>query len=237
MLMLHRGSFHVTREELSQVDVPKATETWTPVPHDTLVTTVERALEDKGLIVRDSEYALSDDNSRFFGLLTIAEPGNPDYLTAIGLRNANDMKVSAAIALGYKVLVCDNLAFSAEVVVKTRHTSKVLERLPGIVADGVGSLVLHREDQDRRISAYKSARIESERHLNDLVVRSFKSGVFPVTAIPRVLAEYENPRHEEFRDQTVWCLLNAITETLKFSGDLARRTQRLHSVLDAAIAV
>lgn len=237
MLLLQKGSKLVDRDELAAVRTPAATETWTPVPHHTLVDAVESSLTVNGLVIRDSQFAVGRGGDRFFGLLTIADSTNPDYATAIGLRNANDMKVSAAIALGYKVLVCDNLAFSAEVVVKTRHTARVLERLPGVVAEGVASLVQNRESQDRKIAAYKSAEITSDQQLHDLVVRAYKADAFPARAIAAVLDEFENPRHEEFRERTVWSLLNAVTETLKSYGDIPRRTQRLHAVFDTAVSL
>jgi hypothetical protein len=57
-----------------------------------------------------------------------------------------------------------------------------------------------------------------------------------VTRIPRVLREWREPRHPEFREgRTAWRLFNAFTESLKGGLDaLPGRTQALHGLLDGA---
>jgi hypothetical protein len=62
------------------------------------------------------------------------------------------------------------------------------------------------------------------------------SRIVPVTRIPDVLSEWREPRHAEFREgRTAWRLFNAFTEILKGNlGELPRRTQALHGLMDAA---
>jgi len=67
------------------------------------------------------------------------------------------------------------------------------------------------------------------------VLRTYRAGAIPAKAIAQVLEEYESPRHPEFQEPTVWSYFNAVTEVLKEYGDLPRRTQRLHGVVDAEI--
>jgi hypothetical protein len=65
------------------------------------------------------------------------------------------------------------------------------------------------------------------------VLRSYRAGAIPARAISEVLDEYDSPRHPEFAEPTLWSYFNSVTEVLKQYGDLARRTQRLHGVVDA----
>lgn len=230
-LVLHRGAKVVSRQELDQCPAPQPTATHTPLPHSVLLDQVELAMIAAGVRFRDHSLAISKDGQQFFGLITLHESSH-DYATTVGVKNSHDKSLSAALAIGHRVFVCDNLAFSSEVVIKARHSSRIIERLPRLVAEGIDKLIEHRGFQHRRIAAYKKTAVEDARHLHDLVLRSFRNRVIPNRAIEHVIDAFENPEHDEFRDWTLWSLFNAITGILKACSKLQDRTQRLHGLFD-----
>lgn len=230
-LIVHAGGQVVDRSQIDNVEVPASTHTWTPVAHGDVVQMVEQSLVTSGLEITDSSFALSKGGARMFGVITLA--GGTDYATVIGVRNSHDKSFPVSFCLGSRVFVCDNLAFSAEVVVKTKHSRLVLDRLPRLVNEGVAQLIDKRGHQHKRIEAYKHEEIRGLPHLHDLVLRSYRAGAIPARAISEVLDEYDSPRHPEFAEPTLWSYFNSVTEVLKQYGDLARRTQRLHGVVDA----
>ena len=64
----------------------------------------------------------------------VDSPGVPgDYNTVIGLRNSHDKVISAGVACGSGVFVCDNLCFSGEVKLARKHTANILTDLPHLV--------------------------------------------------------------------------------------------------------
>ena len=155
----------------------------------------------------------------------------------VGLRNSHDKSCPASIALGAAVFCCDNLSFSGEVTLARRHTRYIERDLPRVVTTAIGNLVDMRQKQDRRIAQYKATElIDSQAH--DLVVRALGASVVPATQVPKVLAEWRQPRHREFAEdgRTAWRLFNAFTEVLKGRNVamLPRRTQALHGLLDAS---
>lgn len=235
-LCLHAGAKLVSREQVDAVVTPQATETWTPVPHGLLVDSVEKSLASTGLAVVDRSFALTRGGDRLFGLLTLGQDGGGgDYAVTIGVRNSHDKKFPVGLAVGSRVFVCDNLAFSSEVVIKSKHTRFIRDRLPRLVADGVAGLVQHRHVQEKRIRCYKEQTVLGQAHLHDVVLRAYRAHAIPATAITKVVEEFEQPRHPEFRDWTLWSLFNGFTEVLKEYGDLQKRTQRLHGVFDAEV--
>ena len=236
-LCLHAGAELVDREAVNAVVTPQATETWTPVAHGLLVDSVENSLSGSGLAVVDRSFALTANGDRLFGLLTLGseDGGGGDYAFTIGIRNSHDKKFPVGLAAGSRVFVCDNLAFSSEVVIKSKHTRFIHDRLPRLVADGVAGLVQHRHVQARRIECYKELEVRGQSHLHDVVLRAYRAQAIPAQAITKVIDEFETPRHPEFQDWTGWSLFNAFTETLKEYGDLQKRTQRLHGVFDAEV--
>lgn len=234
-LCLHAGASLVAREVVDAVRTPDATATWTPVAHADVIDAVENSLATSGLSIVDRAFALTKGGSRLFGLLTLGQEGGGDYAATIGVRNSHDRKFPVGLAVGSRVFVCDNLAFSSEVVIKSKHTRFIYDRLPRLVADGVAGLVAHRQIQDRRIACYKETEVRSQTHLHDVVLKAYRAQAIPATAITKVVEEFEDVRHPEFRERTLWSLFNAFTETLKECGDLQRRTQRLHGVIDAEV--
>lgn len=230
-LILHAGGNHVSRDQLSSIATPKATHTWQPVPHESVVQLVEQALTGSGLAITDSSFALARDGARMFGVITLA--GGTDYATIIGVRNSHDRSFPVGLCLGSRVMVCDNTAFSSEVVVSTKHSRLVMDRLPRLVNEGVAKLIDKRGHQEKRIACYKETEVTGLPHLHDLVLRSYRAGAIPARAISEVLAEYDAPRHPEWKEPTLWSYFNCVTEILKEYGDLPRRTQRLHGVADA----
>lgn len=232
-LIVHCGGNHVGRDELDSFPMPEATLTHQPVPHSRVVDMVEQSILQSGLPITDSSFALANKGNRMFGVMTLA--GGTDYATVIGIRNSHDKSFPVSFCLGSRVFVCDNLAFSAEVVVKTKHSRLVLDRLPRLVNEGVATLIDKRGHQDRRIEAYKETEVRGLPHLHDLVLRTYRSGAIPAKGIAEVLREYDAPQHEEFREPTLWSYFNCVTEVLKGYGDLTGRSQRLHGVIDAEV--
>jgi len=230
-LIVHAGGTVVGRNDIDAVPVPGGTHTWTPVAHGDVVRMVERSLTSSGMEITDASFALAAGGARMFGVITLG--GGTDYATVVGVRNSHDKSFPVSFCLGSRVFVCDNLAFSAEVVVKTKHSRLVLDRLPRLVNEGVAKLIDQRGNQHKRIEAYKTIEVKGLPHLHDLTLRAYRAGAIPARAIADVLNEYDSPRHPEFQEPTLWSFFNSVTEVLKEYGDLPRRTQRLHGVADA----
>lgn len=207
-----------------------------PIPHARLVEEVQKTSEAAGLKIVDQAHALTKDGRRYFGLLQVANGNNPeDFGVIYGLRNAHDFAFKASVGLGSRVFICDNLAFSFEVDVARMHTKNILRDLPGLVSQAVGKLGENRAAQEARFSAYKDYKLD-DANLHDLSIRALDARAFPVTKLPKVLAEVREPSHEEFLEsgRTAWTFFNAVTEVLKGGNvqELPKRTLALQGVLD-----
>src|SRR5262249_47496177 len=141
----------------------------------------------------------------------------------------------AALVLGASVFVCDNLSFSGEVKLARKHTAHIERDLPQLVDRAVGLLGGLRQTQEQRFATYQGHEI-TDGQAHDLIIQALDARVVPVTKVPDVLTEWREPRHPEFCEgRTAWRLFNAFTEILKGNlGELPRRTQALHGLMDAA---
>jgi hypothetical protein len=233
-LIVHAGGSKVERIQVEAVPTPQATATWQPIPHGELIGLVERNIGQLGFKIVNESYALARDGARFFGTLDLENCRQAeDYRIVVGLRNSHDMSFPAGLAMGSRVFVCDNLAFSGEVQIARKHTRYILRDLPTLANSAVGRLNDLREKQDTRIVAYKGTAL-ADGQAHDIIVRAVDARVIPNQRIPDVLNEWRKPRHAEFEPRTAWSLFNAFTETLKDANrfDLPKRATALHGLMD-----
>ncbi len=112
-LILHCGASHVDLDEVREVRTPRSTDSWCPIPHHQLITTVQRTLSTTNLRIGTQAHSLSHEGQRYFGLMEVhAQTSSDDYCWVLGLRNSHDKTFPAGIVAGASVFVCDNLSFS-----------------------------------------------------------------------------------------------------------------------------
>lgn len=238
-LFLHCGGARVEPEQLERVATPLAEGRWQPVAHATLASQVRRGLEDAGMKVLTEAHALNRGGAQYFGLMQVAIDGHEsdDWGTIVGLRNSHDKRFPAALALGSSVFVCDNTAFSGEVVLARRHTTNILRDLPQVTTRAIGRLTDFVGMTEHRATVYRDREMgNAEAH--DLIVRALDARAITTTMVPKVLEQWRAPNHSEFKDRNLWSLYNAFTETLKGGLlKLPQRSEALHGVLDIAVQV
>ena len=237
-LMAHCGANYVERLDLGKPILPACTESYTPIGHDYFVDLVEDRLNDKGLKISNSGFALGNDGANMFGVLEIAHAKNDDYATVIGLRNSHIKWFAASLACGSGVFVCDNLAFSGEVTVGRKHTSMILDDLPTVIDEAVGQVIDLKVVQEARYEAYKG-RMVNTMEAEFLIIEMMRRGVINTGRVEKVVAEWDAPSHRQFTDtgDSAWRLFNAATEALKglSMNELAPRTTKLHTLVDEVV--
>src|SRR5271167_4552777 len=133
-LILHCGAHAVSRERVAEVLTPSRTQSWVPIPHHRLLTSVQESLNRSGLHVVTEAHGLTKDGARYFGLLQVANGTNPDdFGLVVGVRNSHDQSYPAGLVLGASVFVCDNLSFSGEVRLARKHTAHIERDMPQLV--------------------------------------------------------------------------------------------------------
>jgi hypothetical protein len=204
----------ITREELQLVPVPQATSTHKPLSHHEIVQALLETLGFRHIEVLRDEYAVSHDGMRMFGVLDL-EYGITGVRFSIGVRNANDKSMRLGMTVGYRVMVCDNMAFSGDFTPVLAKHSKNFSLIDAIsvgvdrMQRGFEPLVLHIEGWRQTTVTDADAKL--------LIYRAFVEGELEA---PRHLAravhdEYFLPTHEEFAPRTLWSLSNAFTSAFK----------------------
>jgi hypothetical protein len=213
-LMTHTGAQRLGRQDLLALTTPDATDTHKPVPHSQIVQGLIETLDMRRLQVVRDEYAVSADGMRIFGFLEISveEEG---LRFAIGCRNSHDKSFSMGLTVGYRVFVCDNLAFHGDFTPVTRKHTKHFDALE-VIDVAVGKMQRHFEPMKRQIDAWKGFDLPDLR-AKEVIYGAFIEGNLDV---PKHLAkvvhhEYFEPTIEEFKPRTMWALSNAFTSAFK----------------------
>jgi hypothetical protein len=103
----------LTRDQLALVETPPGTATHRPVPHSEVIDALVETLGFRHIAVVKDEYAVSKDGMKLFGVLDL-DTGMHGCRFSIGVRNAHDKSMRLAMTVGYRVFVCENMAFSGD---------------------------------------------------------------------------------------------------------------------------
>jgi hypothetical protein len=246
-LIAHCGAQYVDAEVIASVGTPRSTESYCPIPHHVFLNQVRNTLVEHGYSIGSEQHALTRDGARYFGLVNLnnravdlgegsSEVTPGDFGWVIGLRNSHDKTFPAGLVVGSRVFVCDNLAFSGEIVVARRHTIYILRDLPRLVTDTVSTLHASWQRQERQFALYKTSEL-NDPQANDLVVRALEYRVITSHQILDVVREWKSPRHPEFEScgKTAWRLFNGFTQVMKGCSPFthAKRTRGLHHIMDS----
>jgi hypothetical protein len=230
-LVTYPGTEKITRADLRHFPVPPGTETFKPIPHYEVVQALVETLGFRKIGVVQDEYAVSADGMKMFGVLDL-EAGFEGCRFSVGVRNANDKTMRLALTVGYRVFVCQNLAFRGDftpVLAKHSKNFSILDSL----AIGVDRIQRTFEPLTDQVTRWRQSQMSDE-DAKMIIYRAFIEGELEV---PRHLARdvhrhYFEPE-EAFAPRTMWSLSNAFTSALKTLDPLAffRSTAKLGSFL------
>lgn len=213
-LLAHCGTRKISRDELREIPTPPATATHQPVPHANIVEALVETLSFRRLSVVSDEYAVSKDGMKMFGVMDL-EIEHSGVRFSIGMRNSNDKTMRLALTVGYRVLVCDNMAFIGDFTpVLHKHTRRL--ELIDLISIGVDKIQRNFDPMKAQVDAWQ------QRPVNDtsaklLLYEAFVEGKLrvPRALLPVVHANYFHPSLDEFKPRTFWSLSNAFTSAFK----------------------
>ena len=199
----------VDRNALALVPTPQPTATWRPVPHIDVVNAVEEAITNRGMTIESERFGLARDQQKMFGVITLSKRSISEWTRCVGIRNSHDQSFAAGICCGVSVLVCSNLCFGGEFVIKRRHTSGIdlvsmVDETMSVMTDSYLTL------ENRLLELHEQSVTDDEARI--IIVKAAEYGAIPSCDILPVFKEYLSPQHEEFTERSQWSLLNAFTE-------------------------
>jgi hypothetical protein len=220
-LMLHQGATKLGRQDLLALPTPDGTDTHTTIPHAKVVESALEALAYRRIDVVKEEYGVSKDAMRMFGVLTLSVGEGGDRADRVnlvlGLRNSHDKSFALGMVAGFRVFVCDNLAFKGEFfAIARRHSRRLLDGFTDTVSIGVDRVQRHFQPMQEQVNVWRNHEL-ADIQARDVIYRAFIAGKLDA---PKHLAtvvhdHYFAPKQPEFEPRTVWSLQNAFTSAFK----------------------
>ena len=204
----------LSREQLALVPTPPGTSTHRPVPHTEVIGALVETLGFRHIGVVRDEYAVSRDGMKMFGVLDL-DTGMHGCRFSIGVRNAHDKSMRLAMTVGYRVFVCENMAFSGDFQpVLAKHSKNF--SLQNALSIGVDLMQRNFDGMSKQVDAWR------ETQLSDVAAKLviYRAFIESDLEVPKHLARpvhdlYFNPQHDEFQPRTLWSLSNAFTSAFK----------------------
>ena len=233
-LLAHTGSGLCTREVLALINAPEATDTHKPIPHISLVEAVLETLAFRHINVVREEFAVSKDGMKLFGVLDLEMQFDGCRFT-LGIRNANDKSMRLGLVVGFRVFVCDNMAFSGDFQpVLAKHSNHF--DLHNALAIGIDQMQRNFKPMSEQIERWCEAQITDE-CARSMIYRAFIEDQLdaPKHLAKEVHREYFNPELLDFARRTKWSLQNAFTGAFKLLDPIPmyKATASLGAFFDA----
>lgn len=235
-LVNHCGARQVNAAELATIEPPAPTRTWFPLAHRAVLDSVCDSLEGAGFAISRSRLSVSHGAARFFGTLDLTTSIVEGVSLAVGIRNSNDQSFPIGFCCGQRVFVCDNLAFTSEIVVSKKHTRFGQERYLEGLARAVESLDQYKSSAAGWIEQMQDRRLNDDK-ANSLLLQAYERKIVGLRLLPLVVEEWRRPTREEYQPRTAYSLFNCFTEVLgrerqsRFPAESALATMRLSKLL------
>lgn len=216
-LISHRGTFKVLREDLYLYSPPEGTKTHKPIAHSELIETIENEARSRNYVISKEEFAIQRSGNILFGVIDLI-PTVIDFskvkrnLTpSIGIRTGNNKSFSIQLIAGNRVLVCDNLAFSGDIIaLRRKHTSGL--DLVDEVNKGFDRYEITLALWNETIDYMKCTWLKPLAG-RQLIYNIFKEGIVPMKLFKDVAIQYEIIEHT--LDNSLWTLHNIFTNQFK----------------------
>ena len=199
-------------DDVRAVATPTPTPSWRPMPHGDIIDHLHAAANNNGVRVLSDSHLLARDGNRYFGLFQIDVPSrNGDIASVIGLRNSHDKSMRAAVCAGDAPFVCSNLCFSNEIVLGRKHTAGLSHSaVEWLLSEAIEQLLEKRELTERRNDRLRTTFIDDSQ-AHDIAVRAMRAGACAPSHLARVVDQWHEPEHAEFKARTAWSLQNAFS--------------------------
>ena len=243
--MIIRDAYRTeNRDSLQDFIAPRPTNTFAPVGHYESAQQIADILESKNIRINKEIHEVSKGGNRLFSKFFVSVPNintRYEYEFVVGHRNTHDKSAMRGVVLGKSVVVCKNMCFSGEMKLENKHTNGVnsglLVNFDTKIAQNISTLIDGFSRIHKRVETLKKTEINNDQ-ANEILVEGFMKDILPASKFTDVVNEYRNPRHAEFKGNTLWNMENAFTEFFREVNNphlLPVKSEHLNRILDKHI--
>ena len=213
---------------LATIPFPAPTKSYTPVPQEDLWNLATQQFEQRGYTITQENHVMHRSKPVFVSTMTVSKPTitNPEMEWTAALVNSYNMTRPASILFGGRVFVCSNGLMVANHILKTKHTTHVWDRLPGMVSRAVDCF---ENEVMAAANFYQGLKdiFTTEHELSSFAVNLGRIGLLPKSSVVDFVDEAINPSFDyDTNKMCLWNIHNAYTHLAK-EFTITERPQRV----------
>lgn len=201
--------------DIVKAPVPIKTETYTPISHASIITSIENYCSNNGLTILDRSYNTNTSNSQVTGKFTLSQ-NDGEMGSMIAFQNSYDKSLSVKFAMGASVFICSNGMVVGEHTFKRKHTGDSDTELIEFIGESVANSVDNFNDVITLKDNMKQVTV-SENVLHELVGELFLGEqILRLEQLSFVRQQYNNPRFDYGVDRdNLWNIYNLFTDAIE----------------------
>jgi hypothetical protein len=227
-LILHCNASPVTLTDLAKVKAKApegASEIYQPVNHIDLVNLIKKGCKVRELEITSQQWGLTSDKLGLFGEVKLkgkALPKMKEMECSLGVRHANNRKMSVKFATGANVFVCDNMAFLGENILSRRHTNGM--ELEEDILTALDTYIEQAQELPKMKPELEKVKVDNALEYKIFTLASEGDEKDEDAVNPRLIrpshlwafhSEWMHPKHKDFQPRNGWSLYNCYTEVAK----------------------
>lgn len=210
------SGWHDTRGFIVSAPVPLKTQSYSPIPHGSVIDMTMEQIDKAGLKVTEERYGFGREGKQAIGFYKIGSSQDPEMGIELIWHNSYDKSMSLKWAIGGKVFVCKNGMVSGDIgAFKRKHTGEALLDYEEAVKDYVSragdlfhQLIMDKERmKEIEITKTTCAELIGRMYLEDDIINSTQLNV--------IKRELTKPSYNYNADGSLWQLYNHCTVALK----------------------
>ena len=243
-MILHRGGWKASRDEVFAVKAPKATHSWHPQEHGFVLAKIEQVLDQAGYNITRQQLALSHEGARFFAAIDLEAQIVPNMTLAVAVRNSHDKSFPMGLAGATRtsVMICDNLAIHSYddndelwgLTVTKKHTKNGAQRFSDALALAVTRLGQFRELAAQRLTLMRDTPIDDQ-YAEAAILRAYESDILSHRVLRDVIGAWRDPGYD-WGPPSLFRLHEAMTMPLQYKAtsnpsEFARQTNAIMALV------
>jgi hypothetical protein len=217
VILKAKGVKEITRQEIMSYVPPIATESYCPISNKQIIQTILEQLDRNRLTLRGEFHKRDGSRNKFVGGFVI-HSDNKEMNLFLGYKNSYDKSMTAAFALGTRIMICSNSVVTGEISMIRKHTGRADEIIINALSAGILRLndgfIETLDEQFSRMKEIKiDKRISSELagrlYIEEKIITSHQLSIFK--------KEIENESYDYGVQDTLYNLYQATTHSLKSS--------------------
>lgn len=205
---------------IANTPIPKATNSYSPVPHTEVINSVVREIKSHNLEVINTGYNIKRNGQQLIGHINLSIPQQElekdDNLTMrLAFRNSYDKSMSVAFVAGSNVWICSNGLIHGDIQFVRKHTGSVLQELKQKVTIATSQLsdVLEHDQKVRR--EFKEISVDNT-ICAELAGRMYiEHDIIQSSQLSIIKRELQDSQFEVFKEPNLWSFYNHCTYALK----------------------